>query len=148
MAESSNLCWQHQLILPPMARGFHCIDAHVESLIQSKPQIAVGMVNLFLQHTSASLVITENCCTDVKKDLQIFYDQLAPDSTTRYNHNLEGPDDMPAHIKSTILGVSLTLPIQNGRLALGQWQGIYLGEHRDIASQRKIMVTAYGHNPF
>lgn len=144
MADSSNLIWQEQLILPEMGRGFHRIDNHIQKLLLNMPQLSVGLIHLFLQHTSASLVITENCCTDVKRDLEIFFNQLAPDSTQRYYHNMEGADDMPAHIKSTILGVNLTLPIQNGKLALGHWQGIYLGEHRDQGSSRRIMVTAYG----
>lgn len=146
MAESSLVFWQYLLQLPPMSRGFHQIDSYINQLLSVQPKLSNGLLHLFLLHTSASLLITENCCNDVKQDLTIFYDQLAPDSKSHYHHNMEGPDDMPAHIKSTLLGVSLTLPIQQGQLAIGQWQGIYLGEHRTHASQRRIMATAYG-NP-
>lgn len=144
MAESTNIIWQQQISLPAMSRGFHRIDNHINQLLQNKPKLSVGLLHLFLLHTSASLVITENCCADVKRDLEIFYNQIAPDSTTQYYHNMEGPDDMPAHIKSTLLGVYLTIPVDNGKPALGSWQGIYLGEHREHASQRRIIVTAYG----
>ncbi|WP_367605852.1 secondary thiamine-phosphate synthase enzyme YjbQ [Legionella sp. W05-934-2] len=144
MANSSPIFWQQLLTLPPMSRGFHRIDAQLEALLQNNIHLSAGLVHLFLQHTSASLVITENCCADVRRDLEEFYNQLAPDSIQRYQHNMEGPDDMPAHIKSTLLGVNLTLPIENGRFALGQWQGVYLGEHRDKGTARRILVTAYG----
>ncbi len=136
--------WQHLLDLPSLTRGFHRIDEYIKPILDNQPKITNGMLNLFLQHTSASLLITENCCSDVKTDLERFYNQIAPDSTSRYHHNMEGADDMPAHIKSSILGVSITVPIQNSQLALGQWQGIYLGEHRNQAGQRRILLTVYG----
>lgn len=136
--------WQYSLILPMFQRGYHAIDSYIVNVIDEQPLIKTGILHLFLQHTSASLLITENCCDDVKKDLEIFYDQLSPDSDTAYQHNLEGPDDMPAHIKNSLLGTSLTIPLMSGKPALGRWQGIYLAEHRDKASHRQIIMTAYG----
>ena len=144
MGNESIMMWQQQLTLDALPRGFHRIDSHIDQLLITMPQLAYGTVHLFLRHTSASLLITENCCQDVKRDLAIFYDQIAPDGIERYHHNVEGPDDMPAHIKSSLLGVNLTLPVTNGKLALGTWQGVYLAEHRDHATKRHILVTAQG----
>ncbi|WP_417345243.1 secondary thiamine-phosphate synthase enzyme YjbQ [Ferrimonas sp.] len=131
---------QIELRLDPRPRGFHLIT---DEICRGLPlgEIAVGMVHLQLQHTSASLTLNENCDPTVRGDFSAFFDRLVPDGTRYFRHDYEGDDDMPAHIKSSLLGTSLMLPIRKGRLALGQWQGIYLGEHRDQGGGRRILAT-------
>lgn len=134
---------QLHLELPPHARGFHLItDAIVDRLPQLR-DVRVGLLNLFLQHTSASLSINENADPDVPSDLERSFSAIAPEDFP-YQHTIEGPDDMPAHVKSSMLGCSLTIPIRDGRLALGTWQGIYLCEHRNRGGRRRIVATIWG----
>lgn len=132
------------LTLPPYPRGLHLITGVIEKELnhfQNLPQ--EGLVHLFLLHTSAGLIITENFDRDVPADLNHFMNRLAPDSESLYRHSSEGADDMPAHIKSAVTGVSLTIPFASGRLLMGTWQGIFLCEFRDQPSVRKIIVTIY-----
>lgn len=138
------LYWQNSLTVNPPSRGFHLITEEVRASLTQMPAIDKGILNLFLQHTSASLTVSENYCPEVRTDLENHYNTLAPEDNRLYQHTIEGPDDMPAHIKSTHLGVSLTLPIQNSQIALGQWQGIFLCEHRNHPSHRTILLTAHG----
>ncbi|ENY73748.1 alanine racemase [Aeromonas diversa CDC 2478-85] len=137
--------WCQRLItLKPCSRGFHLVT---DELLAQLPELAgyrVGLVHLLLQHTSASLTLNENCDPSVRADMEAHLHRLAPEDAPYYRHTAEGPDDMPAHIKSSLLGVSLTLPLQEGRLALGTWQGIWLGEHRNDGGRRRILVTIQG----
>jgi secondary thiamine-phosphate synthase enzyme len=135
---------QRRIVLMPRPRGVHIITREV---IEAVPEIAplrVGMVNLFLQHTSASLALNENASPDVRRDLDAWLDRIAPEDASYWTHVLEGPDDMPAHVKSVIVGESLMIPVSNGHLALGTWQGVYLCEHRDEGGPRSVMVTVWG----
>jgi len=136
--------WQHQLQLAAKPRGFHLITDEIKQALLTMPSLHTGLVHLFLQHTSASLTISENTCNDVRLDLETFFDATVPDDYSRYRHTLEGEDDMPAHIKNALLGVSLTIPLHNQQLLLGQWQGIYLCEHRNHAPARRIILTTHG----
>ncbi|MDQ6983014.1 MAG: secondary thiamine-phosphate synthase enzyme YjbQ [Mariprofundus sp.] len=125
-------------------RGFHLVT---RELIDQLPELAefhVGLADFFIQHTSASLTINENADPDVRRDMEAHFNHFVPEKQHYYEHILEGSDDMPAHIKSSTLGCSITLPIRNGRLALGTWQGIYLGEHRNHGGSRQIVVTMQG----
>lgn len=129
------------MTLPPYPRGFHLITSYIEKAV-AKSGVTTGLAHLFLQHTSASLCINENADPSVRRDMEHFFIDLA-DAKPYYIHTYEGEDDMPAHIKSALLGCSLTLPVTNGRLNLGTWQGIYLGEHREHGGSRRIVVTVY-----
>jgi secondary thiamine-phosphate synthase enzyme len=138
--------WHHELItLRPRPRGFHLVtDEIVTPLRERIGQLKVGLMHVLLQHTSASLCLNENADPDVRADLATWSDRAAPDGATWMVHDAEGPDDMPAHIKSALFGVSLTIPIVHGWPALGTWQGIWLGEHRDEGGGRKVVVTLTG----
>ena len=131
---------QFEITLPPFKRGAHLITHLIEPYIN----INMGIAHLFLKHTSASLTINENADSSVRRDAQNFFNYLVPDGFELFTHTLEGDDDMPAHIKNMILGSSLTIPVTNGRLNLGTWQGIYLCEHRDFGGSRKIVITLIG----
>jgi secondary thiamine-phosphate synthase enzyme len=137
--------WQQCLLtLKPRSRGFHLVT---DELVAKLPMLAdyrVGMAHLLLQHTSASLTLNENCDPGVRSDMEAHLHRLAPEDAPYYRHTYEGPDDMPAHIKSSLLGVSLLLPVRDGQLALGTWQGIWLGEHRVDGGARKVLVTLQG----
>ncbi|BBQ54441.1 secondary thiamine-phosphate synthase enzyme YjbQ [Aeromonas jandaei] len=137
--------WQQCLLtLKPRSRGFHLVT---DELVAKLPMLAdyrIGMAHLLLQHTSASLTLNENCDPSVRSDMEAHLHRLAPEDAPYYRHTYEGPDDMPAHIKSSLLGVSLQLPIRDGQLALGTWQGIWLGEHRVDGGARKVLVTLQG----
>lgn len=135
---------QHTLRLHPRSRGFHLITDEVEHGIQELGRVRVGLLHLLLQHTSASLTINENADPSVRTDFETVFNSLIREDRSDLIHTQEGPDDMPAHIKSSLLGVSLTLPIREGRLVLGTWQGIYLGEHRNHASSRTVVATLQG----
>lgn len=140
------MIWEQKSIrLGPYPRGFHLITQQVERAIPELSQVRIGWLQLFLQHTSASLTINENADPDVRVDFEMAMNRVVPESLP-YIHTIEGPDDMPAHIKSSMLGASLLIPIQDGRLALGTWQGIYLCEHRDAATPRSIVLTMQGIN--
>ena len=134
--------YQTTIKLKPYPRGFHIITERVTALL-SDYDITTGVINLFIKHTSASLTINENVDPSVREDMENFFSDIA-DAKSYYIHTYEGADDMPAHIKSSLLGQSLTIPITDGRLNLGMWQGIYLGEHRDRAGSREIIVTLQG----
>ncbi|MGX9460374.1 secondary thiamine-phosphate synthase enzyme YjbQ [Shewanella sp. A14] len=135
---------QRELILRPQRRGFHLITDEVITRVPELSTINVGLLHVFILHTSASLTINENADPTVRGDMERHFNVLAPDGAAYFKHNYEGDDDMPAHIKSTLIGVSQTIPITNGRLNLGVWQGLYLCEHRDDASARTIIVTLQG----
>ena len=132
-----------KMAIPAQARGFHLITSLIEHEIEELSQINIGLLHVFIQHTSASLSINENADTDVPRDLEMAINTIAPEDLP-YLHTMEGPDDMPAHVKSSLLGSSLTLPIRDGRLALGTWQGIYLCEHRNQATGRSLVLTLQG----
>ena len=123
------------------ARGCHLITREVERAIGELEVSGAGIAHIFLQHTSASLSLNENASPDVRRDMESILDHLVPEDEPYYQHTLEGSDDMPAHAKSSLVGVSLTVPITDGRLALGTWQGVYLCEHRDRSHARSIVVT-------
>lgn len=134
---------QSTLRLPPQSRGFHLITDRVEQSIRDLPKIRVGLVHVFLQHTSASLTINENADPDVRTDFETAFNRIVPENQP-FVHTIEGPDDMPAHIKASMLGPSVSIPVRDGRLALGTWQGIYLCEHRDQATARTLVITMMG----
>lgn len=134
---------QTDLKLPPMRRGFHLITPAVTDAIEDLPRVSVGLLHVFIQHTSASLTINENADPDVRVDFETAMNHAVPESLP-YVHTLEGPDDMPAHVKASMMGSSVTIPVGNGRLRLGTWQGIYLCEHRDRASSRRLVLTLQG----
>ncbi|KYJ86934.1 secondary thiamine-phosphate synthase enzyme [Sulfurovum riftiae] len=133
---------QYALALPPLGRGMHLITRKIEELLDGS--VSTGLVHLFLQHTSASLCLNENVDPSVRSDAETFLNDLLPEEYPKFQHTYEGADDMPAHLKNMLLGASLTLPVGNGRLLLGTWQGIYLFEHRDNASGRTIIITLQG----
>jgi len=133
---------QRTLTLPPMHRGMHLITAQIDERI--KDTITVGTAHLFLRHTSASLCLSENVDPTVRSDTETFLNDLIPETYPKFRHTYEGSDDMPAHLKSLIIGASLTIPVTDGRLNLGTWQGIYLYEHRDHASSRSLIITLQG----
>lgn len=144
MGDSNTIYSQKVLTLPPKERGFHLITSEIKHTLEVMPAFKTGMVHVFIQHTSASLTISENTCADVRQDLEHHFNRSIPEDNHLYQHTLEGSDDMPAHIKNVTIGSSLTIPIINGELGLGQWQGIYLCEHRNHSSQRTIVITAQG----
>jgi secondary thiamine-phosphate synthase enzyme len=132
---------QYNINLPRFSRGFHLITRLIEDSLNDLPDS--GMLNLFLKHTSAALTINENADPDVQTDLTYALNKLVPEKDPGYAHTVEGPDDMPAHVKSSLLSVSLSIPVSGGRLNLGTWQGIYLCEFRNHAGSRKIVATVY-----
>ncbi len=132
---------QRTLTLPPLPRGIHLITRQIEPEIHG---ITTGIAHLFLQHSSASLAINENYDPDVRRDVEHFLRTLIPDGWEGFSHTLEGPDDMPAHMKNILIGPSLTIPITDGQLNLGTWQGIYLLEHREHGGSRRIVITLMG----
>lgn len=137
--------WIQQLIeLAPRPRGFHLVTREVVAALPGLSDINVGLLNLLIRHTSASLAVNENASPDVRRDFETWFNEAVPERAPYWTHTLEGPDDMPAHIKAALLGPSLTLPIAQGRLALGTWQGIYLCEHRDRGGSRSVVATAWG----
>jgi secondary thiamine-phosphate synthase enzyme len=135
---------QRQVTLRPRPRGFHLVTDEIVDGVPELGDLRVGLALVFMQHTSASLTLNENASPDVRRDFAAWFDRAVPDGADYFAHTLEGPDDMPAHIKSSLTGAGLTLPISDGRLALGTWQGIYLCEHRDDGGVRKVVLTAFG----
>ncbi len=125
--------------LPPYPRGFHLITHHVEAALPELP--AVGLLHLFIQHTSAGLTLNENADPTVRSDFATSFDELVPEGAPYYEHTLEGPDDMPAHIKAALVGSSVSVPVTQGRLGLGTWQGIYLCEFRNRGGARRLVAT-------
>jgi len=136
--------YQKEITLQPKSRGFHLITDELIQQIPELKSLSVGTLHLFIKHTSASLTINENADPTVRADLESHFDVLAPENAPYYQHTCEGSDDMPAHIKSTIIGTSQTIPITNGGLNLGIWQGIYLCEHRNHGGNRTIVATLTG----
>ena len=136
--------YQKEIILSPRRRGFHLITREVVGQAPEIGRFTIGLAHLFLRHTSAALALNENADPTVRDDMEAYFNRLAPENAPYYTHTLEGPDDMPAHLKAVLLGSELTLPISNGRLALGTWQGVYLCEHRDDGGARRVVVTLWG----
>jgi secondary thiamine-phosphate synthase enzyme len=135
---------QNSLQLTAKPRGFHLVSREIVSQLPELKRFKIGLAHIFLQHTSASLALNENADADVRGDLERYFSRAVAENEPYYRHTLEGSDDMPAHIKSVIIGNSLTIPIRQGQLALGTWQGIYLCEHRNHADSRTIIVTLNG----
>jgi secondary thiamine-phosphate synthase enzyme len=137
--------FQKSLRITPKPRGFHLIDREIaEALGREIAGISIGTLHLFLKHTSASLALGENYEREVRDDLESFFNDIASEEKPYYTHTYEGADDMPAHIKSVMIGASITIPITDGRLNLGTWQGIYLNEHRNHAGSREVVATIIG----
>ncbi|MCW8348337.1 MULTISPECIES: secondary thiamine-phosphate synthase enzyme YjbQ [Vibrio] len=137
--------WQQQsLLIRAKPRGFHLITDEIKQQLPQLQGYSVGLLHLFIQHTSASLSLNENADPTVRKDMERHFNRYVPEDAPYYEHTYEGSDDMPAHIKSALLGASISLPISQGYLALGTWQGIYLGEHRDHGGERRIIATLQG----
>ncbi len=135
---------QKQVNLQAKRRGFHLVSHEIMQAIPEIQQFKVGLLHLFLQHTSASLAINENADPDVRSDMEAYFNRAIPENEPYYQHVLEGSDDMPAHIKSVVLGGELMIPISDGQLRMGIWQGIYLCEHRNHAGTRTIIATLNG----
>jgi secondary thiamine-phosphate synthase enzyme len=135
---------QREIELPARGRGFHLITSEILDAVPELGSVSRGIATLFMQHTSASLTLNENASPDVRRDFSEWFDRAVPDGAPYFSHTLEGPDDMPAHIKASLTGSSLTIPVSRGSLALGTWQGIYLCEHRDSGGPRRVIFTAFG----
>ena len=138
------ITFQKEISLPAYRRGFHLITHEIESALEGIAKINIGILQVFIKHTSASLTINENADPTVRQDFESYFNDAVPEDFPKFVHTYEGPDDMPAHIKSSMLGSSVQIPITNGRLNLGTWQGIYLCEHRNYGGSRKIVITAIG----
>ena len=136
--------FQKEIVLPAKSRGFHLITNEIASQTPEIGRYEVGLAHVFIQHTSASLAINENADPAVRTDLESHFNHMAPERAPYYIHTYEGPDDMPAHIKAVLLGSSVTVPILNGRLNMGTWQGIYLNEHRNHGGRRRLVITLHG----
>ena len=134
---------QREVTLRPRPRGFHLVTREVLDAVPELAKLRVGVAHLFIRHTSASLTLNENASPDVRADFETWFSRAVPEDAA-WEHSLEGPDDMPAHIKASLLGPSLTVPVADGRLALGTWQGVYLCEHRDHGGPRSLVVTLHG----
>ncbi|MFC1530480.1 secondary thiamine-phosphate synthase enzyme YjbQ [Gemmatimonadota bacterium] len=135
---------QEEVTLGARPRGFHLVTREIEDGVPAIGTFTVGIAHLFILHTSASLTLNENASPDVRRDFESHFNQMVPEGQRYYQHTFEGPDDMPAHLKASLLGSGLTIPIRNGSLALGTWQGVYLGEHRDRGGARRVLVTIWG----
>jgi secondary thiamine-phosphate synthase enzyme len=135
---------QRSVTLRARPRGFHLVTREIVDALPELGDLRVGLLHLLIQHTSASLALNENASPDVRRDFETWFNEAVPEGTSYWTHTLEGEDDMPAHIKAALLGPSLTLPVSEGRLALGTWQGIYLCEHRDRGGSRTVLATAWG----
>jgi secondary thiamine-phosphate synthase enzyme len=136
--------FQQIIHLKERRRGFHLITGEIIHSLPEMGEIRAGICQVFIQHTSASLTINENADPTVRKDFEMYFNKNVPENDPDYQHDYEGSDDMPAHLKASILGSSVTVPIRNGKLALGTWQGIYLCEHRDQGGSRSLVITAWG----
>jgi len=136
--------FQNEISLPAYPRGFHLITSHVYKAVPQLAEIRIGQLHVFIKHTSAGLTINENADPTVRGDFERHLNKMVPENAPYYQHDTEGSDDMPAHIKASLMGSSVTIPITNGKLNLGIWQGIYLCEHRDHGDRREIVITAFG----
>ncbi len=137
--------WQQTLItLRARPRGFHLVTDELLAQLPRLRECRTGLLHLWLQHTSASLTVNENADPAVRRDFERFFNRLVPQGADGFEHNDEGPDDLPAHFKASLLGCQVTVPVTSGRLATGTWQGIYLGEHRDHGGARRVLATLYG----
>jgi secondary thiamine-phosphate synthase enzyme len=134
---------QHEITLKARPRGVHLVTSEIVEAVPELSDLRIGLAHLFLRHTSASLTLNENASPDVRRDFETWLNVAAPEDFA-WTHTLEGPDDMPAHVKASLMGASLSLPIAGGRLALGTWQGVYLCEHRDRGGPRSLLVTLTG----
>lgn len=139
-----NKIFQKEINLKSRARGFHLVTEEIVNQFSEISEIKAGMLSVFIKHTSAGLTINENADPTVREDFENHINKMVPENQPYYKHTFEGPDDMPAHIKSSLMGNSIQIPITNGRLNLGTWQGIYLCEHRNNGGQRKLVLTAFG----
>jgi secondary thiamine-phosphate synthase enzyme len=135
---------QREITLRPRPRGFHLITRDVLEAMPEVGALRAGLLHVFIRHTSASLTLNENASPDVREDFERHFNEAVPEDAPYWTHTIEGPDDMPAHIKASILGPSLTIPVAGGRLATGAWQGIYLCEHRDHGGPRSLILTLSG----
>jgi secondary thiamine-phosphate synthase enzyme len=135
---------QRRITLAPRPRGFHLITRELVEALPELDGFEVGLLHLLIQHTSASLALNENASPDVRRDFETWFNQAVPERAPYWTHTLEGDEDMPAHVKAALLGPSLTLPVSQGRLALGTWQGVYLCEHRNRGGARHVVATAWG----
>ncbi len=132
---------QKEITLKARSRGFHIITGEIMQALPELREAKTGLLQIFIQHTSASLTLNENVSADVRRDMESHFNKMVPENAPYYEHTLEGADDMPAHIKSSLLGPSLTIPVTNGQLSMGTWQGIYLCEHRDYGGSRRLVLT-------
>lgn len=135
---------QREIVLDPRPRGFHLITREVAGALPELRELRAGLLHVFIRHTSASLSLNENADPSVRDDFESWFGAAVPERAPYWTHTAEGPDDMPAHIKASLLGPSLSLPVAGGRLALGTWQGIYLCEHRDRGGSRRLLATLHG----
>ena len=135
---------QKEIALSPKPRGFHLVTREIVDQIPELQDLTVGLAHVFILHTSAGLTLNENASPEVRGDFERHFNEMVPENAPYYEHTLEGSDDMPAHIKASLLGSGLTIPVADGRLKLGTWQGIYLCEHRNHGGSRKVVVTAFG----
>jgi secondary thiamine-phosphate synthase enzyme len=135
---------QREIRLDARPRGFHLVTREVLGALPELTEVQVGLLHLLIRHTSASLALNENASPDVRRDFETWFNEVVPQDAPYWTHTLEGADDMPAHIKASLLGPTLTLPIADGRVALGTWQGIYLCEHRDHGGARSLVATVWG----
>jgi secondary thiamine-phosphate synthase enzyme len=144
MGTKPHMWLQRDVRLRPRSRGFHLVTDEVVGAVPELREVRVGLAHVFMRHTSASLTLNENASPDVRRDFAAWFDREVPDGAEYFAHTLEGPDDMPAHLKTSLTGSSLVLPVRDGALALGTWQGIYLCEHRDSGGPRSLLVTVWG----
>ena len=135
---------QREITLDSRPRGFHLVTREITGALPELGQVEVGLLHLLIRHTSASLALNENASPDVRRDFESYFNAAVPEDAPYWTHTVEGADDMPAHIKASLLGPSLTLPVSRGRLALGTWQGIYLCEHRNHGGSRSVVATLWG----
>lgn len=135
---------QRQITLTPRSRGFHLVTREIVQQVPELKTFRVGVAHVFMQHTSAALTLNENASPEVRGDFERHFNRMIPENAPYYQHTLEGPDDMPAHLKASLLGASLSIPIADGDLLLGTWQGIYLCEHRNHGGSRRVVVTIFG----
>jgi secondary thiamine-phosphate synthase enzyme len=136
--------FQKEITLKAKSRGFHLVTDEIVSQLVELNKMNTGMLHVFIKHTSAGITINENADATVRDDFESHFNKMVPENMSYYKHTLEGPDDMPAHIKAALLGNSVQIPVTNGKLNMGSWQGIYLGEHRDHGGSRKLVLSLFG----